>query len=162
MDKSVAIEPEPIILYTFAERTGALVHNQMGNANHLTIPSKFKALRKEMVVQFWRDMYWDEGTVKDILVNTLGFVPFALCMLMFLIGNRRMSPRRAAFLTILAGAILSLIIETIQMGLPTRTPSLLDLLCNTAGAALGILVLRIIPLPQNASEKRQKEGLHSG
>src|SRR4030042_1115315 len=50
VDKSVAIEPEPIILYTFAERTGALVHNQMGNANHLTIPSKFKALRKEMVV----------------------------------------------------------------------------------------------------------------
>jgi len=153
VDKAAAIEPEPMILYTFAERTGALVHNQMGNTNHLTIPSTFKALRSEVVVEFWREMYWDDGTVKDILVNIIGFAPFALCMLMFLIGNRHMSPRRAAFLTILAGAILSLIIETTQMGLPTRTPSLLDLLCNTAGAALVILVLRIIPLPQNASEK---------
>jgi VanZ family protein len=64
-----------------------------------------------------------------------------------------MSLRQVAFLTVLAGAILSLIIETSQMGLPTRTPSLLDLLCNTAGAALGILVLRIIPLPQNRPEE---------
>jgi len=153
VDKPAAIEPEPMILYTFAERTGTLIYNQMDNTNHLTIPSAFKALRREIVVQFWRDMYWDEGIAKDILVNILGFVPFAWCMLMFLIGNRHMSPRRAAFLILLAGALLSLIIETGQMGLPTRTPSLLDLLCNTAGAALGILVLRIIPLPQNASEK---------
>ena len=152
VNKLAAIEPEPMILYTFAERTGALIYNQMGNTNHLTIPSTFKALRREMVVRFWRDMYWDQGTVKDILVNIFGFVPFALCMLMFLAGNRKISPSRAAFLTILAGATLSLIIETGQMGLPTRTPSLLDLLCNTAGTAMGILVLRIIPLPQNASE----------
>ena len=143
VDKAAAIEPEPMILYTFAERTGDLVHNQMGNTNHLTIPSTFKALRREVVVQFWRDMYWDDGTVKDILVNILGFIPFALCMLIFLIENRHMSPRRAAFLTILAGATLSLIIETVQMALPTRTPSLLDVLCNTAGAAMGILLLRI-------------------
>ena len=152
VNKLAAIEPEPMILYTFAERTGALIYNQMGNTNHLTIPSTFKALRREMVVRFWRDMYWDQGTVKDIFVNIFGFVPFALCMLMFLAGNRKISPSRAAFLTILAGATLSLIIETVQMGLPTRTPSSLDLLCNTAGTAMGILVLRIIPLPQNASE----------
>ncbi len=147
VDKPDAIEPEPMILYTFAERTGVLVHNQMGNTNHLIIPSTFKPLRRDMVVRFWRDMYW-----KDILVNILGFVPFALCMLMFLIGNKHMSLRPAAFLTILAVAVLSLIIETVQMELPTRTPSLLDLLCNIAGAALVILVLRIIPLPQT-SEK---------
>ena len=153
VDKPVAIGPEPIILYAFAERTGASVHNQMDNANHLTIPSRFKALRSATVVRFWRDVDWDEGTVKDILVNILGFVPFALCMLMFLTGNRHMSPRQAAFLTVLSGAILSLLIETSQMALPTRTPSSLDLLCNTAGAALGILALRIIPLPQNKPEE---------
>jgi hypothetical protein len=145
-DKLATIEPEPMILYTFTERKGASVHNQMDNTNHLTIPSTFKALRREIVVRFWRDIYWDEGTMKDILVNILGFVPFALCMLMYLSGNRNMSPRQAAFLTVLAVAILSLIIETVQMGLPTRTPSSLDLLCNIAGAALGIIVFRIIPL----------------
>lgn len=147
-DRSVnmpaTIEPEPMILYTFAERTGASVNNQMGNTNHLIIPSTFKALKTFIVVRFWHDMSWDRGQVKDIVVNIAGFVPFSLCMLMVLTGNRRMSPRQAAFMTVLAGATLSLIIEVAQMGLPTRTPSSLDLLCNTAGAALGILVFRIL------------------
>ncbi|MFC1635580.1 VanZ family protein [Planctomycetota bacterium] len=161
VDKPMTIESEPVILYTFAERAGAWVRNQMGDTNHLTIPSRFKALRRALVVRFWRDEDWDKEAVKDILVNTLGFVPFALCMLIFLTGNRRMSPGQAAFLTVLAGVTLSLIIETSQMGLPTRTPSLLDLLCNTAGAALGILVLRIVPLPQNKPKQGRRQKLHA-
>ena len=97
-----------------------------------------------MVVRFWREIAWDRGTAQDILVNVAGFVPFALCMLMVLTGNRHVFSRQAAFLTVLSGATLSLIIEVSQLGLPARTPSLLDLLCNTAGAALGILAIRII------------------
>ncbi|MFC1635894.1 VanZ family protein [Planctomycetota bacterium] len=162
VDKPAAIEPEPMILYTFAERTGAWVRNQMGKSNHLTIPTRFKSLRRDVVVWFWRDMNWDKEAGKDILVNILGFVPFALCMLIFLIGNRHLSPGQAAFLTILAGAILSFIIETSQMALPTRTPSLLDLLCNTAGAGLAILLLRIIPLPQNKTEQGRRQKHHAG
>jgi hypothetical protein len=160
VDKLASVEPVPMILYSFSERTGASVHNQMGDKNHLTIPPRFKALRKAIVVRFWQDMDWDKAAVKDILVNILGFVPFALCMFLFLAGNRRMSPGQAAFLTILAGATLSLIIEISQMGLPTRTPSSLDLLCNTAGAALAILVLRIIPIPQNKPEQGPQQKLH--
>lgn len=165
-DRSVnevtVIEPEPMILYTFAERRGTSVHNQMNNTNHLTIPTTFKALRREIVVRFWRDMNWDAGTAKDILVNILGFIPFTLCMLIFLTVNRHMSPRQAAFLTILAGAILSFIIETVQIGLPTRTPSFLDLLSNTAGTMLGILAIRIITMTQEKHERHQRQKLHAG
>ena len=112
-------------------------------------------------MRFWRDMKWNKGAVKDILINIFGFVPFALCMLIFLAGSRPISPGQAAFLTVLAGAALSLIIEASQIGLPTRTSSLLDLLCNTAGAALGILVLRIIPLPQIKSERARRQMLRA-
>jgi len=52
VDKPAAIEPEPMILYTFAERTGTSVHNQMSNTNHLTIPPTFKALRNAIVLRF--------------------------------------------------------------------------------------------------------------
>ena len=89
-------------------------------------------------------MVWEEWLVADVLVNILGFIPFACCLFMFLTANRRVSIRQVAFLTVLAGAILSLIIEIGQMGLPMRSPSSLDLLCNTAGAALGVLLLRIV------------------
>ena len=155
-DMSATIEPEPMILYTFAERTGATVRNQVENANHLTIPSVFRALKSAVEVRFWRGMAWDRWLSKDIVVNILGFVPFAFCLLVFLTGNRHMSRRRAAFLTVLAGATLSFIIEATQMGLPTRSPSSLDLLCNTAGAALGILVLRIVESLQRPPDLDQQ------
>ena len=151
VDLPTTIKPEPLILYTFAERTGASVYNQVDNTNHLTIPSAFRALKRDVLIRFWRDMTWDKGAVADILVNVVGFIPFAYCLLMFLIGNRHMTPNQATFLTVPAGAALSLIIEISQMGLPTRTPSSLDLLCNTLGAALGIMVFRIILGKRHAS-----------
>jgi hypothetical protein len=144
VEMPAVIEPEPLILYTFAERTGSLVRNQLDDANHLTIPPTFKALKSAVVLQFWREMAWEEWPVGDVLLNVFGFVPFACCLLMFLAANRNISSGQAAFVTVLAGAFLSLIIEISQMGLPMRVPSSLDLLCNTAGAVLGVLVLRIV------------------
>lgn len=136
---------EPLILYTFAERKGDTVHNRTGNDNHLTIPSTFKPLRRVAVLRFWHEMDWTLADAKDILVNIFGFVPFGLGMMAVLGGNRRMSPTIAALLTIPAGAFLSLVIETGQLGLPTRTPSSLDFLCNTAGAVLAVAAFRMIP-----------------
>lgn len=141
---AAAIEPEPMVLYTFAERTGASIRSRAGNNNELTIPATFRALKSYVVLQFWTDVDWDGGLAKDIIVNIAGFVPFALCMLVVLAGSTGTSHVHAAFLTVLAGATLSLIIEASQLALPTRTPSSLDLLCNTAGAALGVLVFRIV------------------
>jgi len=136
------VEPRPLLLYTFAERAGSSVHNQVGNANHLTIPSSFKPLRTAVVVRFWREVDLDWNTARDVLVNIVGFTPFACSLLMFLTVGRRISPRNAAVLTLLAGAGLSIAIEAAQTGLPTRTPSLLDVVCNTAGTALGIMAFR--------------------
>ncbi|UCF14803.1 MAG: VanZ family protein [Phycisphaerales bacterium] len=152
-----AVEPEPVTLYTFSARTGVTVHNQTGNQNNLTIPAKFKALKRHVVLQFWRNMTWDRGNVKDVLVNILGFVPFASCMMVVLAGNRHLSPGQAAVLTMLTGAILSLIIEIAQMGLPTRTPSSLDFLCNTLGAALGLLLFRIMSQTKRARHLCKQE-----
>ncbi|MBN2133367.1 MAG: VanZ family protein [Sedimentisphaerales bacterium] len=149
-DQLAAATPEPVLLYTFAERSGALVHNQMDDANHLIIPSRFKPLRKPIVVRFWHDIEWDKAAVKDVLVNIFGFIPFALCLLLFLTANTRMSARQAALLTVPACAILSLLIEVTQIALPTRSPSSLDLLCNTAGAVLGVLVFRMIRILINS------------
>jgi len=152
---SATFEPEPMVLYTFAERTGASVHDQMPDKNHLTIPPAFKALKRYVVLQFWRNMKWSRGVAVDILVNIAGFVPFAICMLVLLTGCGRMPRRQAAFLTVLAGAALSFIIETSQLALPTRTLSSLDLLCNTAGAALGVLAFWMVTRVKTARLSRK-------
>jgi hypothetical protein len=153
-------EPEPVALYTFTERIGASIRDQMPDKNHLTIPPAFKALKRHVVLQFWRDLRWTNGVAVDILVNIAGFIPFALCMLVVLAGSRGMSHRRAAFLTVLAGAALSLIIETSQLALATRTPSSLDLLCNTTGTTLGVLVLGLALRFRNAFERSRRQRLY--
>lgn len=70
----------------------------------------------------------------DIVVNVLAYIPFGF--LLALVGARR---RPAVRLTtaIVAGAMLSFAMESIQMFLPTRDASNVDLLTNSVGAAVG-------------------------
>lgn len=146
---SAILETKPLILYDFAERTGASVQNRMGNTNHLSILSKFKALRRTVILRFWRNTVWNIPEVEDILINIIGFMPFTFCLIIFLNGNTNLSSGQTAFLAVLLSAVLSLIIEVGQLELPTRTPSSLDFLCNTLGAVLGVLVFKMIPRFQN-------------
>jgi len=141
----IAVKAEPKILYTFSENEGDTVHNHAGDKNHLTIPPEFRALKRVAVIEFWETLDLDMGDAEDILVNIFGFVPFAFCVMMFLAGYRHISTGRAAFFTVLAGAVLSLVIEIGQLALPARTPSSLDFLCNTAGAVLAVAAFRVIP-----------------
>ncbi len=71
----------------------------------------------------------------DVISNLLAYVPLGILLTL------RFRPvwrgGRILILAILAGALLSLVLETLQNFLPTRVPSRLDLLINTLGALLG-------------------------
>lgn len=68
---------------------------------------------------------------RDMLLNLLGFMPFG-ALLMLLYGRRLSIPKVIAY-----GALLSLSIELLQVGIPRRHPSLMDLILNTVGTGLG-------------------------
>jgi hypothetical protein len=68
---------------------------------------------------------------RDMLLNLLGFMPFG-ALLMLLYGRRLSIPQVIAY-----GALLSLSIELLQVGIPRRHPSLMDLILNTVGTGLG-------------------------
>lgn len=70
----------------------------------------------------------------DVAVNITAYVP--LGFFVALAGARR-APRAGLVVAIGAGALLSFAMETMQMFIPTRDASALDLLCNIAGAGLG-------------------------
>ena len=83
----------------------------------------------------------DRGEIHDLLLNLLIYIPVGF---FFVLDERDHRPawRRCLHAT-LAGAALSLCMETAQYWVESRQPSLIDLLTNTisagAGAVLGLL-----------------------
>jgi VanZ like family len=124
-------------LYRFDERAGDVIHNRAGFAPDLLIPKTFSVLHKEVLdPRFdFKNPDW-----KDILINILGFVPLGF----FVSARLRaagLRPTSAVMLTVLFGGLTSLAIELLQVYLPSRESSLLDVIDNTLGTALGAMLL---------------------
>ena len=77
----------------------------------------------------------DEGPA-EIIQNILLFVPLGLALAL---GNTR------TLRNIAAGALLSLAVEFTQQWIPGRDPSVGDLVFNTVGTAVGVLLARTAP-----------------
>lgn len=73
-------------------------------------------------------------SLRDAFVNLVGYVPLGL--LFGLCGGRRW---RGVTL-VLAVAAVSAILETLQFAFPGRLPSTTDLLLNTAGGGIGVML----------------------
>jgi hypothetical protein len=80
---------------------------------------------------------WSDGWLaRDALLNLLGFVPLGFLLVAALPGRRRLLLAAA----VLAGGLASLGIELAQTLMVERNSSLLDLVLNTAGTAVGALL----------------------
>ena len=80
----------------------------------------------------------------DITVNILGFLPFGFFLSAWLRLVKNLPAPRAYGISILLGFCLSLAIELIQVYLPTRDSSLMDVFSNTMGTAAGVLLFKYV------------------
>jgi len=81
--------------------------------------------------------YW---TGFDVLVNVLAYIPLGLLIGRSIGLKLRSSQWRtlnALLLTVLAGLLLSLMLEGLQTYLPSRRPQLLDVITNGTGTLIG-------------------------
>ena len=78
--------------------------------------------------------YW---TGFDVATNVVGYAPLGFLLVLGML--RSGWPRGAVGLATLAGAVLSLAMEFLQIYLPRRVPSNLDLLLNIGGTLAGAL-----------------------
>ena len=83
--------------------------------------------------------YW---TWFDVNLNLAGYAPLGFLLALALL--RTHWPRAAVPAAALAGALLSLSMEFLQIYLPRRVPSNMDLGLNAAGALLGALVAALL------------------
>lgn len=131
---------QPFALYTFGERAGNIVHNQMASGPDLNIPNSFYIPYKPFLKAPWDEFYPNEAYLRDVLINIAGFVPlgFFFCMLF----SSSESKRKAVVVTILLGSVFSLTIEVVQGFIPMRDSGTTDILTNTLGTAIGAILCR--------------------
>jgi VanZ like protein len=120
--------------YEFVAPATDVVSNIGETGPDLILPRIFR-LRKSTVLE--RPGHFDRWVALDAVVNIVGFIPFGLTSCLCLRFWTRWGLSRCVVVTILVGASVSLVIEVLQVVLPTRDSSLADVVTNIVGTAIG-------------------------
>jgi VanZ family protein len=143
-----------IALYAFSEKSGRTAHNAIGNFNNISIPDRLKFEKRIL-----RSPDLSHLHIPDITVNILGFIPFGFFLSWWLSEFREGGPLGKYLVVILIGALVSLVIEVTQVYLPTRDSSQMDLICNTLGTALGVVLFPQFRGLKKASVRQKRQNL---
>jgi len=135
-----------VAIYLFDERRGDVVHSKVGPDRDLIIPEKYALLRQIRLQPLWTEFrdrwsYW-----KDLAINVAGFVPLGVCFCAYFSLARQMP--RAAMATVVLGALVSFTIEFLQSYLPTRDSGTTDLITNTFGTFVGVVLYQRVAASQ--------------
>jgi len=139
--KSEVVEnSQPVALYTFGERTGNIVHNQITSGPDLTIPSRFQISYKPLLNAVWNEFYPNFAYFRAVFINIAGFIPFGFFFCMFFSSGQ--PSRKTVVATVVVGTFFSLTIEVLQWYIPMRDSGTTDIFTNTLGTALGAILYR--------------------
>jgi len=86
--------------------------------------------------------YW---TMFDLIANIVGYVPLGALIAFALYP--RVAGTLAVLNTVVSGVLLAVLLECIQSYLPSRVPSILDLMTNTIGVAVGAIAGQRLSAP---------------
>lgn len=90
----------------------------------------------------WLFLQWPwvgAGSRADLFSNILAYIPLGLLLMQLFKSHDRFTLPAIICVTIL-GSLLSFSMESLQQFLPTRTPSIVDLITNTLGTLLGAVI----------------------
>ena len=147
LENNFTMRPEKegcIGLYLFNENQGAVIKDYSNLNNHLTIPVLFRPVKKIILDPPWHDSRWNWSFVQDTIVNLLGFVPLGFFFTAFLLKASNWKKKIIYIGVAATGFAISLTIELSQIYLPSRYSELDDVICNSVGTVLGILILHLI------------------
>lgn len=132
---------KPEALYLFDEKAGSVVRDHGVSGVSLTIPDRYRDIRRTWLESPFRAFEAEQGYIKDILINIGGFAPFGFALSAFLASMGRI--RRVSVWTVVGGLLVSLTIETLQAYLPTRNSDITDVLTNTLGTCSGAAIYSV-------------------
>jgi len=124
-------------LYVFREHSGDLVHSSVSSAPDLKIPDRFTVVDHLLFESPASEMQTQATYWSNALLNVGGFVPLGIVMNLYLStrGVKHVGP-----LAVLAGTAVSLTIEFWQSFIPIRFSGVSDLVTNTIGTLIGVML----------------------
>jgi VanZ family protein len=129
----LSVHASDAAIYRFDEGKERVIYDRGGAGGNLAIPDGLRALHPIVLAFPTRN---DITDTSDVVLNIFGFIPFGA--LVFLYGKTGgMKDSQALVGAIAAGVAISSLIELLQVFLPSRDSSLLDVINNTLGSGLG-------------------------
>jgi VanZ family protein len=152
----VEFSTEEVSRRDYSRAAGHVIRNVITLGPDLEIPKYFVIPEKAFLKSPIKEFEASRDYLNDVLRNVAGFVPlgFLLCAYWRLEG----SLRQPVLYAILAGGVLSLVIEVLQAYIPQRNSGVTDIMTNTLGAAFGTLLAAM--MVGRAKASRRIEGVH--
>ncbi len=129
--------------YRFDPTQTGTVRNLAADEYHLNIPVFMTILKKKFLA--WPNVNQDgRRLTRDMLVNLVGFMPLGFLLCLVLDRLEGLSGRYKGLLAVGIAFAFSLSLEVVQAWIPPRDSSVLDLILNTAGAAVSVIVAHLL------------------
>lgn len=134
---------ELLLLYTFNEYEdeGRLVSDRTGRNQPLQLPFRQVVLKKTFLSSPGHNFTPNQSFFVDAVLNLIAFIPMGAVIYYWSRRSKSLPRRYEAQVIVAFCFFLSLSMEISQAWLPNRTSSWLDLVLNTLGAWLGVLLL---------------------
>lgn len=129
-----------VAVYLLNEGRGNVAHNLVDPATDLLIPQRFFLLHAQFLERPWDEFRPDLNYWKDVGINVAGFIPLGFFFYAYLFLLRRI--KHPVAITVALGFAVSLTIEVSQAYLPTRDSGMTDLITNTMGTAIGVMMFK--------------------
>ena len=126
--------------YEFRDRGGSVIHSDIASAPPILIPEHFLVPRKAMLDSVVNEFDWSGNYLKDVIQNTIGFMPLGFVLCGFFALSR--SRGQAILISTFLGGLLSFTIEFLQYYIPRRDSGWTDVITNTTGTLFGALIAR--------------------
>ncbi len=129
-----------LALYLFNEGGGKIIHNAIGSGIDLDIPTHYLVVDQLLLEPPWQEFYTQRNYLKNCVINIAGFVPLGFVFSLYFAAVCKM--KRAWLAAIVIGGAVSLVIEVWQAYLPTRYSGMTDIITNTLGTGVGVMLYR--------------------
>lgn len=141
-----AVDATQLVEYDFnSEIVGRQISGVGTSGMPLYLPKSYKPLKYDYLTPYRDRMKENSGFRRDVILNTVGLIPLGLAFYAWMYSSRR--PLYRIFVkSVMLMIAFSFLLETLQILLPSRDSSLLDLALNTTSgliaSTLGTLYYR--------------------